>query len=219
MIIPGTWYNANGWSSSGSESAFVSAVGKTFNDSANTQVVSWSGKDQDSARQNAAQSITNTINNYKFAEGEKLNIVGHSHGGNIGNLVSQMTNHKIDNLVTLGTPVISDYAPNSAMIGRNFGAYSSLDTVQVLGGKQTSGPAAIGAGLGFAICGGACGLIGAITGRSVSPAGEFGPAGRVYSGATGVNVTWQSGLLPISAHTEMPNTSAWSKIDKQINKK
>jgi pimeloyl-ACP methyl ester carboxylesterase len=58
------------------------------------------------------------IDNHDFAGGDQLNIVGHSHGGNIGILVIQMTNRKIDNLVTLGTPMRSDYQPNSETIAK-----------------------------------------------------------------------------------------------------
>lgn len=49
---------------------------------------------------------------------------------------------------------------------------------------------------------------------------EFGPAGRIYSNAENIDVTWQSGLNPIgSAHQGLPRTSVWSKIDKIINNK
>jgi alpha-beta hydrolase superfamily lysophospholipase len=39
---------------------------------------------------------------YKFAPGEKLNIIGHSHGGNIAAIYSDKSSaRKINNLITL----------------------------------------------------------------------------------------------------------------------
>jgi pimeloyl-ACP methyl ester carboxylesterase len=74
-------------------------------------VFRWSGENTDEARQQAAQELAEFINNYQFAEGETLNIVAHSHGGNVAFLASQQVNRQINNLVTLGTP-IREYQPN-----------------------------------------------------------------------------------------------------------
>ncbi len=228
LIIPGTWYNAKD-PLGGFGSDFVNAVGKTFNDSANTQVISgeslWSGKDQDSARQAAAQAITDIINTHDFQEGEPLNLVGHSHGGNIANIVSQMTDRKIDSLVTLGTPVRSDYAPKYENIENHYNAYSSLDAIQRMGGgvSLTAVAGAVAGGALGSLAGPVGTFAGALAGGTVGAKlgwVEAGLAGRTYSGATNINVTWQSGINPFgSAHTSLPNTSVWSKIDKQINKK
>ena len=73
------------------------------------------------------------IQNYKFAKGEKLNIIGHSHGGNVGILVSHLINRKIDNLVTLGTP-IREYFPDYSNVGKAYNFYSNSDEVQIRGG-------------------------------------------------------------------------------------
>ena len=218
LIIPGTHYNKNDWSSSGSMSNFISSVGKTFNDTKNTQVINdqniWSGKDNDSARQSAAKSISDMINNYSFAKDEPLNIVGHSHGGNVGILVSQMTDHKIDNLVTIGTPVISDYQPNYSMIGKHTSVYSNIDAVQAFGGKGTSLSENIGMALGSLLH---LSSLGASIGKSMHW-GEWGPAGRKYSGANNISSTWQAGLGIFKSHGGVLNNNVWSKVDKLINK-
>ncbi|MEK7539610.1 MAG: RHS repeat-associated core domain-containing protein, partial [Patescibacteria group bacterium] len=82
VIIPGTRYSKKDWSSTGTAANFISAVGKTFNET--PQILQWSGGDNRIARQQAANNIISIINDHNFIDGEKLNIVGHSHGGNIG---------------------------------------------------------------------------------------------------------------------------------------
>lgn len=57
---------------------------------------------------NGASDLIDFINTYPFKEGEKLNIVAHSHGGNLVKIASWYLNRRIDNLVTLGTPVNYD---------------------------------------------------------------------------------------------------------------
>lgn len=207
VVIPGTGYSEKDWSSSGSMSNFISSVSKTFNETHKTEIINsknvWSGGDNKGARQKAADYITSTIKDHKFADGEQLNIVGHSHGGNIGILVSQMTDHKIDNLVTLGTPVRSDYKPNSEMIGKHTNVYSNLDPVQLfLGGKG-----------GYTHPFGATGIANKLINYFV----EFGPAGRKYNGAENVHVTREA-WNPFTAHDQLLSNSVWSKVDKMINK-
>ncbi|KYK50150.1 hypothetical protein A1D31_39320 [Bradyrhizobium liaoningense] len=191
VVIPGTSYDKDDWSSSGAASTFISAVGKTFNET--PQVLQWSGGDNSRARQDAANSLQSIVQDHPFADGEKLNIVGHSHGGNIGILFSQMTDRKIDSLVTLGTPVRSDYKPNNDMIGKHINLYSSFDPVQVLGGGFAYASMIRGA----LECGTFCATVGWYQGR-----GEFGPAGRTYPGAQNINETYLADN-PIYAHGDL----------------
>jgi hypothetical protein len=73
------------------------------------------------------QKLADFINNYTFAEGEKLNIVAHSHGGNIVKVASLLINRQVDNLVTLGTPQNTDLAPiNFHRAAKNHCNVSSL---------------------------------------------------------------------------------------------
>lgn len=48
--------------------------------------------------------------------------------------VSNSTSRKIDTLVTLGTPIRSDYTPNENNIGQHINVYSNHDQVQNKGG-------------------------------------------------------------------------------------
>ena len=220
-FFPGTWTESKNVSSN-----FISDFKNTFakqGSGDNFWMPSQKLYDNDASRQAVAQEFTTFLSNYKFAEGETFNVGGHSHGGNVGIIVSQMTDHKIDNLVTLGTPSRADYQPGST-VQRHIHAYSLFDAVQSFGGEiptSTWAGGFIGAAIGS--LGGPIGsAIGATIGAGVGYKlgwGEASPAGKKYSGAENVNVTWQSGLGPFSSHTKMPNTSVWSKIDKQINKK
>jgi len=209
IIVPGTWNSQEAWNNSDAGKSFQASVSNTFNETRKTEVFQWSGDDNDFARMGAAQGIVNSIKNYQFAEGEKLNIVGHSHGGNIGILVSQMIDRKIDNLVTLGTPVRSDYQPNYDMIGRHVNVYSSLDLGQKFAGGQFS----------------ATGLLGRLfgkTGASIGDAlswGEFGLAGRKFNGAENINVTIPSfNINPIRLHANLwRDAGVWTKVETRLN--
>jgi RHS repeat-associated protein len=131
VVVPGTDYNTKDWSSTGNAKNFINNVGKTFNET--PQILQWSGGNNLEARNEAALSLVNLVNNYSFAEGEKLNIVGHSHGGNVVLTASQNPDmRQIDTLVTLGTPNRTNYQP-SEKVDRHINAYSRFDIVQKLG--------------------------------------------------------------------------------------
>lgn len=88
------------------------------------------------SRSAAAKTLAELVSNHKFAEGETLNIVARSHGGNV---VFEATKNgldrKIDNLVTLGTPIRTDYRPNYGKIGTFLNVYSREDRIQTSGGQ------------------------------------------------------------------------------------
>jgi RHS repeat-associated protein len=136
IIIPGTFYETKDWSFDGKAKNFLISVGNTFGDTKqgeNLQILNWSGENSDEARSVAAISLANTIKDYKFTVGEKLNIVGHSHGGNIAIMASQNPDvREIDTLVTLGTPNRTYYQPG-AKIKSHVNVYSRFDKIQRFG--------------------------------------------------------------------------------------
>lgn len=77
------------------------------------------------------------IGKHKFDEGEKLNIVAHSHGGNVVKEYSQMEGaRKIDNAVSLGVPQREDYKMNLGNVDNYLNVYSDQDMIQQWGGGQ-----------------------------------------------------------------------------------
>jgi RHS repeat-associated protein len=218
IVIPGTWYNSNDWSEKGTMGGFLAEVHNTFNDKMvveNNKTV-WSGGDNDLARQNAATAIAQQINDYPFALGEKLNIVGHSHGGNVANLVTREINHKVDNLVTLGAPVIGGYGAKRDNVINQVNVYSIFDPVQKGGGSQITTTGVAGFAIGNAFAGLRGGLMGWKLGNNLGW-GQFGIANRSVDGADNINVTWQA-LNPFTAHGSYFSSSVWSRIDKKLNK-
>jgi RHS repeat-associated protein len=162
ILIHGTYSSSNMF-----KRDFVESVERTFNEQHATVSLLWSGGNTDRARVEGAQNLANLINKYKFAEGEKLNIVAHSHGGNVTFLASQENlQHKIDNLVTLGTP-IREYRPNMENISKIYNVYAGADYVQIRGGGEKN-----------------------IIGQ------EYGAASRTLDDATNINVQLNNHLDP-----------------------
>ncbi len=218
IVIPGTFYDANAWNKGGSMDNFLSSVKNTFKDRMvveNNKDV-WSGQDNDVARHNAASVIAKQINDYQFTEGEKLNIVGHSHGGNIANLVTGGTNHPVDNLVTLGTPAIDGYRVDRNNVKNQVNVYSWLDPIQEGGGNQLTTTGVAGYIAGGLVGGSVGSFIGGLMGNSLGW-GQFGVAGKKVTGANNINVTGQA-LNPFTAHGAYFSQSVWSQVDEEVNK-
>lgn len=145
----------------------------------------WSGADNHQARREAAARLVAHIKAYQFAPGEQLNIIGHSHGGNVAIwAINEGLGHnegigrQVDHLVLLGTPVRRGYlvirpwdAPNIVMVNNRY------DEVQIRGG-----------------------------GNFVE-SGEYGPAGRNYPGAT--NLGWNKDKGPIGSHSVLHTPRVW----------
>ncbi len=113
------------------DSSFRAAVAKTFGETPIDW--QWSGADTDAARIVGGTKLARFLEKYRKEHPcEKVNIVAHSHGGNVAFVASQHT--RIDTLVALGTP-IADYTPNIAAIGNLVNAYSTSDGVQGKGGS------------------------------------------------------------------------------------
>jgi len=202
VVVPGTGYDKDDWSNDGSAGDFINSVGETFGEPA--EVFHWSGNNNKKAREAAANNLANQINNHNFDEGEQLNIVGHSHGGNIGILASQMTDKKIDNLVTLATPVRRSYRPNYGNIGNHINVYNSNDSIQKFGGGLVS------RALGY--------IAGGVWGYLAGSRFEFGPAGRTFSEPSAnidVASTNKEGGI-IENHSFWQDTSIWSKVDESL---
>jgi hypothetical protein len=83
----------------------------------------------------AVGGLVYLINSHNFAPGENLNIVAHSHGGNVVKIATQSgLAHPINNLVNLGTPQNFDLPGINTSQVVNYCQVSSLgDFVQFIG--------------------------------------------------------------------------------------
>ncbi|MCC7522577.1 VCBS repeat-containing protein [Candidatus Uhrbacteria bacterium] len=214
VVIPGTWYNPSDWSLGGAKGDFLSSVQNTFQDRmvvVNNRSI-WSGGDNDASRQTAAEGISEAVNNYQFADGEKLNLVGHSHGGNVANLVTGMVDRQVDNLVTLGTPVISGYSADRSNVKNHVNVYSGRDAVQGHGGNQLNMSAFLGAFFGGQSVGG--NIKGWLDGNGLGW-GQFGIAGRVVDGATNIN-SGSRASDPFTEHGSYFDSAVWDQVKKDL---
>lgn len=100
-----------------------------------------------------------------------INILGHSHGGNVGIMAATLLHEQygltVDNLVIFGTPSRDDYRIGRDAVDNFTSVYNEYDAVQVSGGNWTESPYLPGRG----------------------ELGEIGSAGRIHPGATNLNVT------------------------------
>src|SRR5262249_13201745 len=82
-----------------------------------------------------APGLVDLINSHYFAPGENLNIVAHSHGGNVVKIATFLgLSHPINNLVNLGTPQNFDLPPINTSQVINYCQVSSIaDFTQFIG--------------------------------------------------------------------------------------
>jgi hypothetical protein len=184
IIVPGTWNDNEEWK----KSKFRSQVEKTFGEKAEVLPNNNMGNSRQ-ARAAAAKELEKMIAGHTFAPGEKLNIVAHSHGGNV---VAEATqggiSRKVDTLVTLGTPIRPDYQFNESMIGQHLNVFSTHDSVQPAGGMTFRIPGQILPG--------------------------FIPASRELPGVRNIDASSEA-----SGHSklwQMPGT--WNKIAPELKK-
>ncbi len=80
---------------------FIKALDETYNE----EVVQfeWSGENNKAARTEVAQELLKFVENYEFKDGEKFNLIGHSHGGNVEKEFTQFYkgDKRIDEFITL----------------------------------------------------------------------------------------------------------------------
>jgi RHS repeat-associated protein len=195
IIVPGTGWSEKDWNEN---SEFYKRVKATFKDK--TVILQWSGGNSREARKAAAEALAQLVKEHKFADGEKLNIVAHSHGGNAAfQFSNSLSGRKIDNLVTLGTPIRTDYGPTASAISNHVNVYSQYDGIQTKGGfTDTLVP------------------IGGFSWKMVHV--EAGPAGRTVSSANNV----EAGIKDegwIDSHSAIwQKESVWRKIEPLLKK-
>ncbi len=165
---------------------FFNAVGRSMND---RTVVGfrWSGGDNHASRVRAAQSLANFIRHYSFAPGETLNLVGHSHAGNVDIMAINMgLGRPVDNLVTLGTPSTNSYRLHDPNAVRNWvHLFNSFDQVQNHGGGHDE--------------------------ASI----QAGPAARTHPFA--LNLRWDIDAGPAGSHAILHTPAAWQQVRPHLD--
>jgi hypothetical protein len=126
ILVHGTWGQEGSWYQPGGK--FYTELQKS-----NPHLVSfvWVAHNRHEARVNAARNLAALIMSYP--EDVSLILVGHSHGGNVINLASQLItdSHRIEAVFSLATPVSNEsYYPNMAVITHYYHLFSLQDTVQ-----------------------------------------------------------------------------------------
>jgi len=109
MVITGTDKDQKRSSSKDLDPEFKKDVEKTFDEKLTD--FEWTGGNTTEARYEAAVKLNGILKDYEFTPGEKFNLIGFSHGGNVLKEFTQIYEgeKKIDNVIFLGTPHRSDY--------------------------------------------------------------------------------------------------------------
>jgi hypothetical protein len=199
IVLNGTWAENADWAQPNSR--FMQAVGKTFGET--PDYVSWNGGNNGDARTAGAEKLAAFINSPgvigRLIGGEKLNIVAHSHGGNV---IKEYSNsdfaRKIDTVVNLGTPQRSDYSMNMSKVGQYINGYSMFDAIQNHG--FLDGPDG--------------GVTTTLLRGIYGPAGGPGSAGRIDPFARNLEIS--TGRNPVGSHIELHTPESWNQISRAI---
>ncbi len=127
IIIHGTnARKATWWQKNGSFWSYLDSVGVPVTDDPNP--FSWSGRNSDKDRYNAANSLVNWAN----AKQCELDIYAHSHGGNVALLATRL-GLNVRKLVLMGTPIRYEYMPDISKIDKLYNIFSVYDPIQKVG--------------------------------------------------------------------------------------
>ncbi len=133
ILVHGT-FNATaaevGWTSPSGKYADI--VRKNFG--GNVTAFQWSGKNHRGARIDAARTLAQKINQNTQA-GIITNVIAHSHGGNVAFEAVKLMQGKLEQLVTLGTPIRGDHLPSAEELKEKVEHY-----LHISGGKDNIAP-------------------------------------------------------------------------------
>jgi len=85
------------------KTSFASELKRSLGEGSTIHQFLWSGKNNHEARKTAAQYLADEISEYS-SQGEKIALIGHSHGGNVALLAASMLKTPIDTVICLSTP-------------------------------------------------------------------------------------------------------------------
>lgn len=140
IIVHGTWGSESNWYMPGGD--FFDTLENTVSIKSSAVVpFCWSGGCGHQSRVRAAHNLSKLIAAYD--KNIAVYVIGHSHGGNVATLASQLLSkdgsnkYRIRALYTLGTPVMHNYLPHMDVIMYVYNFFSFEDLIQpVLGISQ-----------------------------------------------------------------------------------
>jgi pimeloyl-ACP methyl ester carboxylesterase len=128
IVLHGTWGSETTWYAPGGD-FFDALESNAHKQSASVTPFRWSGKNSVEARNAAARNLAKLIDTYDAST--TIIIIGHSHGGTVALLASDLIkNNKIALLYTLGTPINKAIYPNMTTINYCYNLFSFEDLVQ-----------------------------------------------------------------------------------------
>ncbi len=137
LIIHGTWSPPFDWHMPGGD--FYDAL-SSVSASGTVSFFLWSGKNNHAARVAAGKQLVEYIRLH-YPTDARLNLIGHSHGSNVGILASQemaqdpQNEHQIHGFYALGTPTdIPRYMPDMTTITYFYNFFSFNDFIQPIFG-------------------------------------------------------------------------------------
>ena len=138
ILVPGTdWKRHGGWGRENALFAYAEALGVPV------VFFEWLGGNTDAARMEAAERLRALIAEHEFAPDEPLNVIAHSHGGNVVLAASHLgLVRPIDLLITLNKPLrrARIYKPG-ANIRTFYNLSAKRDWMQWFGSDARLGPA------------------------------------------------------------------------------
>ncbi len=154
----------------------------------------WDGGNNKSSREQAAKDITTEIIRPHNNPNDPIRLVGHSHGGNVSVIVTNMLageEVKVESLVTIATPVREYQLERDVSVGQHINVYNNSDQVQIRGGqviRQIAHMIVFGMAIGIS-------------------------ANRTFDNAENINAKDAYDLFsPIDSHSSMhSNISIWEK--------
>ncbi len=137
LIIHGTWSRPFSWHTPGGD--FYDALAAVA-DLGTVSFFLWSGENNHDARVQAGKKLVEYIQMH-YPKSCQLNLIGHSHGTNVGILASQLlakdpfNQHRIHRFYALGAPTnTQSYMPNMNTIDYFYNMFSFNDFVQPIFG-------------------------------------------------------------------------------------
>lgn len=122
LLVPGTeWRRFGGWGEDNALFRFATDVLGADAGGTRTELFEWPGGNSDASRLEAADALRGVIAAAELLPDDVLNVVGHSHGGNVALLAANLELPRaIDNLITLNKPTLKGSAYQAGAVVRSF---------------------------------------------------------------------------------------------------